>query len=236
MRELLLINNEPTPEDRGRIARAGELGLTDPLYNIDALAAKLAAFGTVTVRHYTQLRTLDSAPDAIFLSGCFTDWDRERLRETFADELALIRETTAPLFGICAGLQLIGIAFGAPLVYPGEGYEEFGFLPQTVLAQHPLTAGLAVRSIVLSTIAASSARCRGAFACSLPGKIAVCRCLRTSRAPSLARSSTRSCRMTRTETDNAFWKISLPTMSNDCKSRRRAALFLRAGISGDAAA
>ena len=119
MRELLLINNEPTPEDRGRIARAGELGLTDPLYNIDALSAKLSEFGTVTVRHYTQLRTLDSAPDAIFLSGCFTDWDRERLRETFADELALIRETTAPLFGICAGLQLIGIAFGAPLVYPG---------------------------------------------------------------------------------------------------------------------
>ena len=110
MRELLLINNEPTPEDRGRIVRAGELGLTDPLYNIDALSAKLSAFGTVTVRHYTQLRTLDSAPDAIFLSGCFTDWDRERLRETFADELALIRETTAPLFGICAGLQLIGIA------------------------------------------------------------------------------------------------------------------------------
>ena len=57
MRELLLINNEPTPEDRGRIARAGELGLTDPLYNIDALSAKLSAFGTVTVRHYTQLRT-----------------------------------------------------------------------------------------------------------------------------------------------------------------------------------
>ena len=133
MRELLLINNEPTPEDRGRIVRAGELGLTDPLYNIDALSAKLSAFGTDTVRHYTQLRTLASAPDAIFLSGCFTDWDRERLRETFADELALIRETTAPLFGICAGLQLIGIAFGAPLVYPGEGYEEFGFLPQTVL-------------------------------------------------------------------------------------------------------
>ena len=99
MRELLLINNEPTPEDRGRIARAGEFGLTDPLYNIDALSAKLSAFGTVTVRHYTQLRTLDSAPDAIFLSGCFTDWDRERLRETFADELALIRETTARLSG-----------------------------------------------------------------------------------------------------------------------------------------
>lgn len=89
MRELLLINNEPTPEDRGRIARAGELGLTDPLYNIDALSAKLSEFGTVTVRHYTQLRTLDSAPDAIFLSGCFTDWDRKHLRETFADELAL---------------------------------------------------------------------------------------------------------------------------------------------------
>ena len=133
MRELLLIHNEPTPEDRGRIVRAGEFGLTDPLYNIDALSAKLSEFGMVTVRHYTQLRTLDSAPDAIFLSGCFTDWDRERLRETFVDELALIRETTVPLFGI---------ALGAPLVYPGEGYEEFGFLPQTVLAQHPLLAGL----------------------------------------------------------------------------------------------
>lgn len=142
MRELLLINNEPTPEDRGRIVRAGELGLTDPLYNIDALSAKLSAFGTVTVRHYTQLRTLDSAPDAIFLSGCFTTWDRERLRETFADELALIREASVPLFGICAGMQLIGLAFNAPLVYPGERYEEFGFLPQTVLARHPLLDGL----------------------------------------------------------------------------------------------
>ena len=40
MRELLIINNEPTPEDRGRIARAGELGLTDPLYNIDALSVR----------------------------------------------------------------------------------------------------------------------------------------------------------------------------------------------------
>lgn len=226
MRELLLINNEPTPEDRGRIVRAGELGLTDPLYNIDALSAKLSAFGMVTVRHYTQLRTLDSAPDAIFLSGCFTDWDRERLRETFADELALIRETTAPLFGICAGLQLIGIAFGAPLVYPGEGYEEFGFLPQTLLAQHPLgSQAWAVRSIVLSIIAASSALCRGAFACSLPGKIAACSCSRMSRAPSSARSSTRSCRMPRTEMDSAFWKISLPTMSNDCKSRRGRLFF-----------
>lgn len=236
MRELLLINNEPTPEDRGRIARAGELGLTDPLYNIDALSAKLSAFGTVTVRHYTQLRTLDSAPDAIFLSGCFADWDRERLRETFADELALIRETMAPLFGICAGLQLIGIAFGAPLVYPGEGYEEFGFLPQTVLAQHPLLTGLSSTLHCFEHHRGQLSTVPEGFRLLASREIAVCRCLRTSRAPSSARSSTRSCRMTRTGTDSAFWKISLPTMSNDCKSRRRAALFLRAGISGDAAA
>ena len=129
MRELLLINNEPTPEDRGRIVRAGELGLTDPLYNIDALSAKLSEFGTVTVRHYTQLRTLDSAPDAIFLSGCFTDWDRERLRETFADELALIRETMAPLFGICAGLQLIGIAFVFFFIDKSDPVSMYLYLP-----------------------------------------------------------------------------------------------------------
>lgn len=225
MRELLLINNEPTPEDRGRIARAGELGLTDPLYNIDALSAKLSEFGTVTVRHYTQLRTLDSAPDAIFLSGCFTDWDRERLRETFADELALIRETMAPLFGICAGLQLIGIAFGAPLVYPGEGYEEFGFLPQTVLAQHLLLTGLSGTLHCFEHHRGQLSAVPRGFRLLASREIAVCRCLRTSRAPSSARSSTRSCRMTRTETDSVFWKISLPTMSNDCKSRRGRLFF-----------
>lgn len=225
MRELLLINNEPTPEDRGRIVRAGELGLTDPLYNIDALSAKLSAFGTVTVRHYTQLRTLDSAPDAIFLSGCFTDWDRERLRETFADELALIRETTAPLFGICAGLQLIGIAFGAPLVYPGEGYEEFGFLPQTVLAQHPLLAGLGGTLHCFEHHRGQLSAVPRGFRLLASRKIAACSCSRMSRAPSSARSSTRSCRMPRTEMDSAFWKISLPTMSNDCKSRRGRLFF-----------
>ena len=142
MRNILLINNEPTPDNLGPIARAGELGLAAPLYNIDALSAKLAEFGAVTVRHYTQLRSLDFTPDCIFLSGCFTTWDDDHLHEVFADELALIREASVPLFGICAGLQLIGLAFGAPLVYPGKAYEEFGFLPQTVLERHPLLDGL----------------------------------------------------------------------------------------------
>lgn len=186
MRELLLINNEPTSDDRGRIARAGELGLTDPLYNIDALSAKLSAFGTVTVRHYTQLRTLDSAPDAIFLSGCFTDWDRERLRETFADELALTvkqRPALRHLRGPTAHRHRLRCAARLS----GRGIRGVRLSPQTVLAQPPLLTGRAVRSIASSTIAASSALCRGAFACSLPGKIAVCRCLRTSRAPSSAR-------------------------------------------------
>ena len=75
--------------------------------------------------------------------------ERSELRGERVDVIKRVGKTElsrandpAAVFGICAGLQLIGIAFGAPLVYPGEGYEEFGFLPQTVLAQHPLTAGL----------------------------------------------------------------------------------------------
>ena len=142
MRQILLVNNEPTPSERGAIVRAEELGLAAPLYNIDALSTHLSAFGTVTVRHYTQLEQDVPAPDGIVLSGCFTGWDRERLRETFAAELALVRETDVPLLGVCAGAQLIGLAFGAPLLYPGGEHEEFGFLPQTVVERHPLLDGL----------------------------------------------------------------------------------------------
>ena len=142
MRRLLLINNEPTSADRGEIVRAAELGLCAPLTNIGALSAKLSEFGEVTVVHHTELSSLAFSPDGIFLSGRFMDWDRSRVAEHFAAELALIRETDVPIFGVCGGMQLIGLAFGAPLVYPGEAGEEFGFLPQAVVERHPLLDGL----------------------------------------------------------------------------------------------
>lgn len=142
MRSILLINNEPTSADRGEIVRAAELGLRAPLTNIDALSAKLSEFGEVTVVHHTRLASLAFSADAVFLSGRFMEWDRARVAEHFAAELAFIRQADTPIFGICGGMQLIGLAFGALLVYPGEGHEEFGFLPQTVVERHPLLDGL----------------------------------------------------------------------------------------------
>lgn len=69
----------------------------------------------------------------------------------------IIRETRLPIFGFCGGMQTIGEAFGAPLapigplaageVDPHPEFapgmkKEFGYLPVTLTAGHPLLAGL----------------------------------------------------------------------------------------------
>ena len=59
-----------------------------------------------------------------------------RLEEDYGTELQLIREAKQPIFGICAGIQLIAAAFGAKVVYMAGGRGEHGFTTMDVVKEH----------------------------------------------------------------------------------------------------
>ena len=140
--KILLVNNESSAADMGPIARADELGLAVPSYNILNLRRVLEQYGDVTVCHYKDLPHVSFRPDCAFLSGRWADWDAGRIEEEFSAELKLIREGDLPIFGICAGIQIIAFAFGAPCVWMKKKSGEHGYLPLPVLKEHPLTRGL----------------------------------------------------------------------------------------------
>lgn len=96
------------------------------------------------------------APAAIVIGGNTTEWDRFE-PATLAGLLAVIRAAPAPILGICAGHQLIGLAHAAPWgalgpLRPGEvdpdprfapgQRKERGFLPVEVDQACPLFHGL----------------------------------------------------------------------------------------------
>lgn len=140
--KILLVNNESSAEDMGLIGRAGELGLSVPSYNVSNLEKVLKTYGEVTVCHHKDIGGLDFVPDCAFLSGRWAPWNASTLEEDFAAELKLIRDGSVPVFGICAGIQIMAFAFGAPCVPMQLRSGEHGYLPLTILREHPLTAGL----------------------------------------------------------------------------------------------
>jgi GMP synthase-like glutamine amidotransferase len=112
------------------------------------------------VRRYEEIRRdwLAANPvQALILSGNVTDWAEYgelELRELHH----IIRDASLPILGLCGGLQLIGLAHGAPLgpmrlLNEGEkdpnadyaaGYlKEWGFKPVRVLQADPIFENLA---------------------------------------------------------------------------------------------
>ncbi len=65
----------------------------------------------VTSINHRELDSHDTTPyDLIVLSGGWWYDDFDELRRVYASELALIRTSTAPIFGICIGMQLMHVA------------------------------------------------------------------------------------------------------------------------------
>jgi GMP synthase (glutamine-hydrolysing) len=101
----------------------------------------------VRSRHYLEVKRLGPAP--VVLSGSGAPWkahdraDLDRLGEA-------VRAADAPVFGICAGLQLLAWFAGgrvAPMAEAGRPPER-GYQPLEILDDGDLLAGLPVRPIV----------------------------------------------------------------------------------------
>lgn len=95
-------------------------------------------------------------PLAVVIGGSSTDWERYEFDE-MAGLFDLIRVTSVPLLGICAGHQLIGRAYGSPwgplprshddgreadLAFKVERETETGYLPLAIDPSCALFAGL----------------------------------------------------------------------------------------------
>lgn len=98
---------------------------------------------------------------AVFVSGCYTDFEHFSA-ESLEGLRAVYREASWPIFGFCAGLQLMAEAFGArigpigalsptdPDPYEGKGttgyvpgmLQERGFMPVNLFGYHPILKGL----------------------------------------------------------------------------------------------
>lgn len=145
MKKILLISDEMTPEDLGEIVGSEDVGLSRGLYNIPNLKSVLTEISGCEVMqiHHTQLASAKNfAPDYLFLSGRFTAWDNDGLDDEYKEVLELLRTTKLPTFGICAGLQLIGRAYGARIAPMADISGEHGFTELTVCGEHALLRGL----------------------------------------------------------------------------------------------
>lgn len=142
MYQVLLINNEIGPGNVGPIQRAAEYGLPAGTENITNLSSFFTSLGcNVTVIHHTLLNSISIQEfDCIVLSGFFPGrgYTDEELFEEFADEIQFIRNSHRPILGICLGIQLIGLAFGAITKPLSDSRGEHGIIELYIKGSHPL--------------------------------------------------------------------------------------------------
>jgi GMP synthase (glutamine-hydrolysing) len=105
-KRLLIVNNERDFDDLGWIPRIREaIAAIEPVEFI--------------VMHFSDIDKNSvqfAKPDLIILTGRATHhWDMEEILQSYTRELEFIRQTEVPTLGICAGIELISVAYGNPI-------------------------------------------------------------------------------------------------------------------------
>lgn len=139
MKKILIVNNERDKEDLGWI----------PIIKKSISTIEDVEF---TVIHHSEVseESLDKIkPDLIYATGRVTyDWTIEEIIEDYSSELEMLRNIEIPTLGVCAGHQLIAIAYGSnfgKMVETGEDEEdirETGFQKIEVIRDAALLNGL----------------------------------------------------------------------------------------------
>lgn len=104
MKKILIINNERDSDDFGWIPIIKEAILKIREYEFEVLHHKKISREILEKIN----------PDYIYLTGRVTyDWDLEEILADYKNEIEMIKATNIPILGVCAGHQLIAIAYGA---------------------------------------------------------------------------------------------------------------------------
>ncbi len=74
--------------------------------------------------------------DGVVLSGSYDMLSEPGVQAKFSKEIELARESGVPLLGVCFGHQLLGYAFGSPIVRTSR--PSFGYNDARVLRKGPL--------------------------------------------------------------------------------------------------
>lgn len=143
MKRLLLVSDEKTAQDQGRITDSEKYGLARGLYNLPNLREVLPRYGDfeIVTCHHTELADAPER-DYVVLSGRFTPRALSEGDTEYRILLDFIRSNPAPLLGICAGFHLTARAFGSQIVPMNDSAGEFGYTDITVQRDHPLLLGL----------------------------------------------------------------------------------------------
>lgn len=111
---------------------------------IGRLAQELSGQDFLVKRYYeVSARFLEDHPEitGVILSGCNCKWDNMYF-DIFEGVFDLVRNAKIPVLGICAGHQLIAMAYGAAVRRCDFGKEERFFTEMEMLKESPLTEGI----------------------------------------------------------------------------------------------
>ncbi|MCI6639372.1 MAG: gamma-glutamyl-gamma-aminobutyrate hydrolase family protein [Pygmaiobacter massiliensis] len=151
-KRVLVITNE-WPGDPGLVPANTLRGITQDFYYVKNLVDQVRQITQGEVKEvYAQQLDLEMvkqyAPDYIVAGGHCNQkgWgDMDYLRSEYAVECELVRTTTVPYLGICAGHQFVSMAYGQTIAQMGEDYakpEEVGPAKVQILENDPLFEGM----------------------------------------------------------------------------------------------
>ncbi len=123
MVSVLAVNNYPTTDRFGRLK--------------DCLEANGADVSTAGWREAST--SLFNGYDGVVLSGSPDMLSTSEAKSKYKAEIEAIRETEAPLLGVCFGHQLVGVAFGSAVVRDAH---VLGFVETEAVSKDPLFSGL----------------------------------------------------------------------------------------------
>jgi GMP synthase (glutamine-hydrolysing) len=132
---ILVVNNYSDNNIHLGDLQMKELGVQlQEISGMDFMVKRYYEVSARFLKENTQIR-------GIVLGGCNSNWDHLYF-DIFDGEFELIREASVPILGICAGHQLMAMAYGGSARRCDFGKEERIFTYIDILAESPLTKGI----------------------------------------------------------------------------------------------
>lgn len=137
MKRLLIVNNEKPTDGFGWIPI-----IKEAISKIEEVKFIIINHSEITTEKLNEIN-----PDLIYLTGrvkATSGWTMDEILKDYSAELEMLRDVEIPTLGVCAGHQLIGMAYGSDIgkmVETAEGEEdirEIGFQEVEVIKDSPL--------------------------------------------------------------------------------------------------